>query len=62
VLPGAHHLAEAKAALSRNDSYGWFSSDPLRAQHLLRTGPTGTNVADLVVVLAEAPEAAESES
>ncbi len=55
VLPGAHHLAEAKAALSRNDSYGWFSSDPRRAQHLLRTGPTGTNVADLLIVLAEAP-------
>jgi glycerate-2-kinase len=39
---------DAKAALDDNDSYTFFS----KTGGLLKTGPTGTNVMDLIVVLA----------
>jgi hydroxypyruvate reductase len=44
---------DARAALARNDAYGFFAAEG----GLLRTGPTGTNVMDLVL-LAVAPGAA----
>jgi glycerate-2-kinase len=37
---------DAREALSRNDSYGFFSAEG----GLLVTGPTGTNVMDLVLL------------
>jgi glycerate-2-kinase len=45
---------DARAALENNDSYGFFSA----AGGLLRTGPTRTNVMDLVLAYAAPPEAA----
>jgi glycerate-2-kinase len=38
-------------ALAENDAYGFFDAEG----GLLRTGPTGTNVADLVLLAAESP-------
>ena len=49
----ALHLAPAAAFLAENDAYTYFA----RLGDLIRTGPTGTNVGDLqVVVTAGAPE------
>lgn len=39
---------DPRAALARNDAYGFFA----REGGILRTGPTGTNLQDLVLVLA----------
>ena len=47
VARGTAAGADAHAALRENDSYGFFR----KSGGLLVTGPTGTNVADLVVVL-----------
>jgi glycerate-2-kinase len=43
--------ADAAAALADNDAHGFFC----REGGVLRTGPTGTNVADLALVLRSAP-------
>ncbi|HXK22217.1 MAG TPA: DUF4147 domain-containing protein [Myxococcota bacterium] len=48
VARGAEHGVDARAALARNDAYRFFDAEG----GLLRTGPTGTNVMDLVLVLA----------
>lgn len=48
LLDGAA-VQEAQAALARNDSYGFFSKRGCGA--LLVTGPTGTNVMDVMAVL-----------
>ncbi|MGQ9591912.1 MAG: MOFRL family protein [Planctomycetota bacterium] len=40
--------ADPEAALAENDSYRFFE----RSEDLFRTGPTGTNVADLQVLVA----------
>ncbi|HUR68580.1 MAG TPA: DUF4147 domain-containing protein [Candidatus Thermoplasmatota archaeon] len=40
---------DAHAALAENDSYAYFEA----LEDLIRTGPTGTNVRDLVVLLVE---------
>ncbi len=42
--------ADARGALARNDSHAYFR----REGHLLDTGPTGTNVTDLVLIAVEA--------
>lgn len=50
VTPGLAAVAnieEARAALSAGDSGGWFS----RHDHAFITGPTGTNVNDLRIIL-----------
>ena len=47
VARGMAAGADAHAALRENDSYGFFR----KSGGLLVTGPTGTNVADLVIVL-----------
>lgn len=47
VARGAAAGVDAAAALERNDSYGFFR----REGGALVTGPTGTNVADVVLVL-----------
>jgi glycerate-2-kinase len=44
---GARAGADALAALAANDAYGFFSQEG----GLVRTGPTGTNVMDLALVL-----------
>jgi glycerate-2-kinase len=49
VARGAAHGCDARTALARNDAYGFFEA----AGGLLRTGPTGTNVMDLVLVSLE---------
>jgi glycerate-2-kinase len=49
VARAATHGCDARAALARNDSYAFFEA----AGDLLRTGPTGTNVMDLVLVSIE---------
>jgi len=43
---GAARGADARAALADNDAYGFFA----REGGLLRTGPTGTNVTDILLV------------
>ncbi|HVN40871.1 MAG TPA: DUF4147 domain-containing protein [Myxococcota bacterium] len=48
VARGAARGIDARAALARNDAYGFFDAEG----GLLRTGPTGTNVMDLVLVAA----------
>ncbi len=48
VAAAARAGLDARAALEDNDSYTFFS----KAGGLLKTGPTGTNVMDLVLVLA----------
>jgi hydroxypyruvate reductase len=45
-------VADARAALSNNDSGGYLAG----RDALLRTGPTGTNVNDARVVVVEAPD------
>ena len=54
VARGRAQGQEAGAALDRNDSYGFFDAEG----GLLRTGPTGTNVMDLVLVAVH-PEGVE---
>ncbi|HEX5066956.1 MAG TPA: DUF4147 domain-containing protein [Myxococcota bacterium] len=49
VARAAAHGCDARAALARNDAYAFFEA----AGDLLRTGPTGTNVMDLVLVSVE---------
>ena len=49
VARGRRAGVDAAAALADNDAYGFFS----REGGLIRTGPTGTNVADLALVLRE---------
>jgi glycerate 2-kinase len=41
--------ADARVALAANDAYGFFA----REGGLVRTGPTGTNALDIVLVLTE---------
>ena len=50
----ALHLDPPAAYLFENDAYGYFD----RLGDLVRTGPTGTNVGDLQVVLARPPDRA----
>lgn len=43
---------DARGALASHDSYGFFSAlDRAGLPHLIRTGPTGTNVNDLAIAL-----------
>lgn len=49
---GRTHGLDAEAALADNDSYTFLRA----AAGLFRTGPTGTNVADLMMVLVRHPE------
>jgi glycerate-2-kinase len=49
VERGRRAGVDAAAALTDNDAYRFFS----REGGLIRTGPTGTNVADLALVLRE---------
>jgi hydroxypyruvate reductase len=53
LAAGAAHGLDASAALDRCDSYGFFGS----AGSLIVTGPTGTNVNDLRVLLVVSPPA-----
>ena len=46
VARGAARGADAARALADNDSYTFFASEG----GLFRTGPTGTNVMDLVLI------------
>jgi hydroxypyruvate reductase len=48
VARGAARGVDARAALADNDAYGFFAAEG----GLVRIGPTGTNVMDLVLVLA----------
>jgi hydroxypyruvate reductase len=48
VARGVARGADAREALARNDAHGFFATEG----GLLRTGPTGTNVMDLVLVVA----------
>lgn len=48
---GAARGVDAALSLARNDAYGFFDAEG----GLLRTGPTGTNVMDLVLVLVSPP-------
>jgi hydroxypyruvate reductase len=50
VARGAQLGLDAAGCLARNDAHGFFAGEG----GLLRTGPTGTNVLDLVLVLARA--------
>jgi hydroxypyruvate reductase len=45
VARGAARGRDARAALAQHDAYGFFDAEG----GLLRTGPTGTNVMDLVL-------------
>jgi hydroxypyruvate reductase len=47
VARGRAAGADAASALEDNDSHGFFA----REGGVVRTGPTGTNVADLALVL-----------
>ncbi len=59
VQNGRAFRLEASAYLARNDSYTYFHQLDTQAQaadsnaspHLLQTGPTGTNVNDLIMIL-----------
>ena len=58
TVPRASALGlDAAAFLARNDSHSFFAELDRRGsgRSLLRTGPTGTNVADLQVILASRP-------
>lgn len=46
VCRGRDAGVDAAACLERNDAYGFFAAEG----GLLRTGPTGTNVMDLVLI------------
>ena len=48
---GAAVGARAADALAHSDAYGFFDAEG----GLLRTGPTGTNVMDLVFLLLDSP-------
>jgi hydroxypyruvate reductase len=50
VVRGARLGLDAAACLARNDAHGFFAAEG----GVVRTGPTGTNVLDLVLVLAQA--------
>lgn len=54
TIPTARsHNLNPQAFLTRNDSYGFFTklSDVTGGEYLLRPGPTGTNVNDLLFIL-----------
>jgi len=51
VARGRRRGVDARQALARNDAYAFFAAEG----GLLRTGPTGTNVMDLVLVAVEPP-------
>ena len=48
VQNGRNQNLEAQTYLSNNDSFTYFSQLP---EHLIKTGPTGTNVNDLICIL-----------
>lgn len=52
VARGRRRGVDARQALARNDAYTFFAAEG----GLLRTGPTGTNVMDLVLVAVEPPD------
>jgi hydroxypyruvate reductase len=49
VARGARLGLDAAACLARNDAHGFFAAEG----GVVRTGPTGTNVLDLALVLAQ---------
>lgn len=50
LCASATDLTEAQLYLEKHDSYHYFQSSELRRRHHIFTGPTETNVMDILVI------------
>jgi len=53
LITSKKQLKQAKEYLKNHDSYGFFQSSQVNKLHHLITGPTGTNVMDICIILCQ---------